>query len=108
LASLRREILTGCFSVMTAEISITRASSDLQRDDNIPIGLDRDSASAIWKIKSRDARCITGTADSPTRPSIFPADIAGRQSRRRRARKAQIAKRSDARGAQPERKKLKR
>jgi hypothetical protein len=39
LASLRREILTGFFGEITAEISITRASSDLQCGANIPIGL---------------------------------------------------------------------
>jgi len=39
LASLRREILTGFLGEITAEISITRASSDLQCGANIPIGL---------------------------------------------------------------------
>jgi hypothetical protein len=49
LASRRSEILTGFFreKVITAEISITRASWDLQRGDNIPIGLDRDEPRAI-------------------------------------------------------------
>jgi hypothetical protein len=49
LASLWREILTGFFSEITAEISITRASRDLQRGDNIPIGLDR-------RCRARDAQ----------------------------------------------------
>ena len=45
----RSEILTGFFreKVIIAEISITRASWDLQRGGNIPIGLDRDEARAI-------------------------------------------------------------
>jgi hypothetical protein len=49
LASRRREFLTGFFGekVIVAEISITRASSALQRRDYIPIGLDRDEAGAI-------------------------------------------------------------
>jgi hypothetical protein len=47
LASLRREILTGFFGEVTSEISITRASSDLQCGANIPIGL---------YIRRRDSR----------------------------------------------------
>jgi hypothetical protein len=43
---------------MTAEISNTRASWDLQRGDNIPIGLDRDQARAIRASFRRTSRAI--------------------------------------------------